>query len=108
MRITIDLDSPSRLEILQAWHGLRDYGDPVGRISSSGRGVHLKIHGFTGSWDECLRIRSQLGDDPKRIEFDMYSVGKPRQILFQRKGTGTVGEWIDAVEVLLQRYDNKT
>lgn len=104
MRATIDLDDPTEAEVIAAWERLDRHNDrPVhGRVSSSGTGVHLKIHGC----DEqaVARLRRECGDDRKRIGFDQQTAIKPKQILFSEKpAKDGAGEWTtDRVELLAE------
>jgi len=105
MRVTIDLDDPAEIEILKSWNRLTNYGDGrvYGRISSSGEGIHLKVHGEDPENVELARMIA--GDDPKRLRFDRDSRLKPKQILFSSKPNGdTAGEWTTDKERLIGRY----
>jgi len=104
MRATIDLDDPRPIDILKAWHRLADHGDGHvhGRVSSSGEGVHLKVHGCDE--ETVARLRRLCGDDRKRREFDAATDLKPKQILFASKPTGTAGEWTDDLDRVLAEY----
>lgn len=107
MRATIDLDDPSTLDVIRAWNRLADHGDGVvhGRISSSGSGVHLKVHGCDEQTVEHLRL--VCGDDPKRRRFDRESNLKPQQILFASKPTGSAGDWSTDREQVLAEYKQR-
>lgn len=109
MRVTVDLDEPRLYEIRDAWRVLSEASDrfePEGRVSSSGTGVHLKVHGFEGSQQDTHPIRRLAGDDPKRLEFDHKLSQKPKQILFGQKPKkgATAGEWRDSLEHLQADY----
>lgn len=105
MRATLDLDDPSELAVIQAWNRLADHGDGevYGRVSSSGTGVHLKVHGCDE--DTVERLRRQLGDDPKRQTFDENTQLKPKQILFSGKpGHEGAGEWTQDMDRVVAEY----
>lgn len=104
MRITIDLDNPSILEIQQTWHQLSRHGEVDGRLSSSGSGCHLRVFAGDMSKSENLKLRRIYGDDEKRIEYDMERRHKPFQVLFDRKNGETAGEWIGDLTELTTRY----
>lgn len=109
MRATIDLDDPSELDVITAWERLAEHGDGrvYGRVSSSGSGVHLKVHGC----DEptVAYLRRVCGDDTKRIAFDAGSLIKPKQILFSSKPTGDgAGEWSTDREHVLAAYRRRS
>jgi hypothetical protein len=107
MRLTIDLDKPLKLEIVTAWKSLEKYGQPEGRVSSSGTGVHLKVHGVDMTHDETIPIRLAMGDDKFRAKHDTESKAKPRQMTFTRKGGNVAGEWQNSLERVLQQYDRR-
>lgn len=105
MRATIDLDDPTDMDVLKAWHRLADHGDGevYGRVSSSGSGVHLKVHGCDEETVEYLR--RVCGDDPKRIAFDEGTALKPKQILFSSKPDEEgAGDWTTDMERVLAEY----
>lgn len=105
MRATVDLDDPSEFEVLKAWNRLAGYGDGDvhGRVSSSGRGVHLKVHSVDP--EQVDLVRAVCGDDTRRRAFDAGSTLKPKQILFSSKPSGaTAGEWTTDREALLAAY----
>lgn len=101
MRATVDLDNPAVSDVIEAWDLLAEHGDGIvhGRVSSSGSGVHLKVHGCDPDTAEALRYAAR--DDSKRIGFDRKSHLKPKQILFSSKGGREAGEWsTDGAEVI--------
>jgi len=105
MRATIDLDDPREMEIVTAWNRLSKHGDGrvYGRVSSSGTGVHLKVHGCDE--DTVTMLRRVCGDDAKRRKFDRQSDRKPEQILFSSKpGQEGAGEWTQDMDRLLSEY----
>ena len=105
MRATVDLDDPTDMDILKAWNRLADHGDGevYGRVSSSGEGVHLKVHGCDE--DTVERLRRVCGDDVKRRDFDAGTDLKPKQILFSSKPAGgEAGEWTTDREAVLAAY----
>jgi hypothetical protein len=105
MRATIDLDDPTELEIIKAWNRMENHGEGVvyGRVSSSGHGVHLKVHGCDEATVEQLRMI--CGDDPKRRQFDAATDLKPKQILFSSKpATEGAGEWSTDIDRVVSEY----
>lgn len=105
MRATVDLDDPTELAVLKAWNRLERYGDGqvYGRVSSSGTGVHLKVHGCDE--DTVERLRRLCGDDQKRRDFDANTELKPKQILFSSKpGQEGAGEWTRDIDRVLSEY----
>ena len=106
--ITIDLDKPSRADILRVWYNLRLTKPRIlkGRISSGGEGVHIAAmlpHAI--SEYDMLEARRALGDDPQRIYFDeTRPESKPSQILFDTKRGKNAGEWTEDVEHLQRMY----
>ena len=87
MRLAVDLDAPSELELLRRYLNLRGVAETYGsgfqaRRSSGGRGYHLVAYGVdAGLWD-----RAAYGDDPGRIHFDEVEPGKPPNVLYRRRG----------------------
>lgn len=105
MRATVDLDDPSELDVQQAWNRLAEYGDGrvLGRVSSSGEGVHLKVHGVEP--DRVDEARRRCGDDAKRRDFDANTALKPKQILFSEKPDREgASEWTDDIDRVLSEY----
>ena len=104
MRATIDLDDPRPLAVVKTWHRLADHGDGQvkGRVSSSGTGVHLKVHGCDP--DTVDELRRLCRDDAKRRRFDEATATKPKQILFASKPIGEAGEWTDDLDRVLAEY----
>lgn len=105
MRATIDLDDPSEMEVIKAWNRLSGHGDGTvyGRVSSSGTGVHLKVHGCDP--ETVQHLRAVCGDDQKRRDFDAGTDLKPKQILFSSKPTGDgAGEWSSDMDRVVSEY----
>lgn len=105
MRATVDLDDPTELAVIKAWNRLERYGDGqvFGRVSSSGSGVHLKVHGADpDNVDEARRL---CGDDAKRRDFDANTTLKPKQIMFSSKPDSEgAGEWTEDIDRVLSEY----
>jgi len=93
-RVTIDIDSyvrSPRTRVLRAYHGLQQAGadDVEVAVSSSGGGFHLVGYFAEPLATETkLRIRENLGDDPKRIHMDRQRAarGLPTQTMWSEKG----------------------
>ena len=104
MRVTVDLDTPAVGDILDSWDLLSQHGDGIvwGRVSSSGKGVHLEVHGVAS--DVADRLRVAAGDDTKRIWYDGITHIKPKQILFDRKNGNTAQEWTTSHQDVIDRY----
>ena len=91
-RLTLDLDTADRWTVESAVDRLRVMGlEP--QVYQTRNGFHViarfpkdwKMHSF---W-ELIQIRRDLGDDPKRIQHDIFRVGLglPTDVLFQiRRG----------------------
>jgi hypothetical protein len=91
-RLTLDLDTADRWLVDSAVDKLRVMGlEP--QVFKTRNGYHViarfpkdwRTHGF---W-ELIQLRRDLGDDPKRIQHDIFRVGLdlPTDILFQiRRG----------------------
>jgi len=104
MRATIDLDTPAVPEIIQAWDLLTQHGDGIvwGRVSSSGKGVHLEVH--NAKPEKVDAIRTAAGDDRKRMWYDGTTLLKPKQILFDRKGDKQAQRWTTNHQDVIDRY----
>jgi hypothetical protein len=99
-RITVDIDghhdSP-RLRVLRAYHGLLQHDAVCGvsvAVSSSHEGFHLVAECDEHvSVIERLRVRRNLGDDPKRVRMDEQRAkrGLPIGTMWTSKG-GRDGE----------------
>lgn len=92
MRVTVDLDEPSELQLLKAYFNLRYYC-PVVNIERSPnlKGYHLEGWEVRNRAEEDV-LRRMCGDDPHRLRFDEESPLKPKRILFNRKVTwGALG-----------------
>ena len=108
MRATIDLDHPSVPDVRRAWEILSEHGDGrvYARVSSSGTGVHLKVHGCEPAEAELLR--AVCGDDATRRRFDQEAELKPPQILFSSKGDGReAGEWHRELAPVIEEYGER-
>lgn len=102
MRATIDLDQPTETRLTIMWYRLSHHGQPEGRVSKSGMGIHLKVHGQEP--DEVEMIRRLCGDDRRRIAIDNRARLKPKQILFSRRGGDYAGEWTKSLDRLIGQY----
>jgi len=108
MRATVDLDHPAVGDVIEAWETLSEHGDGrvYARVSSSGTGIHLKVHGCDPDTAEALRF--VCGDDEKRRRFDRESSLKPPQILFGSKGDGReAGEWHRELAPVIEEYGER-
>ena len=104
MRVTIDLDTPAVSDIVDSWDLLSQHGDGIvwGRVSSSGKGVHLEVHGV--SKDKAPMLRSAAGDDKKRMWYDTVTHIKPKQILFDEKNGRKAQQWTTSYEDVIKTY----
>ncbi|MHA1721775.1 MAG: hypothetical protein ACTSXW_01735 [Candidatus Baldrarchaeia archaeon] len=84
MRVTVDKDYPSDLELLKTYFNMKFFTgkEPEVRISKSGRGYHFIVRGLRISFETSLHLRRFLGDDETRVLLDEIGYGKPRQVLF--------------------------
>lgn len=108
-RVSVDLDKPSRLHILQTWHNAaRMFPGALlrGRISSGGKGVHITADlPDPIPYEAMISARRYLGDDPKRIHYDdVRPDAKPSQILFDLKRGRRAGAWTTDPEHLQRMY----
>ncbi len=109
MRITIDLDEPDNLEIQMCYYNLWFITKikPFIRLSASGRGVHLKVHGVREGELVVNDIRRMLGDDAIRVKFDEERLAKPKQVLWTKKDGKRAGEWVDDVDLVLSNISKR-
>jgi len=104
MRITVDMDFPTEVEVLRAYNYLKTLGTPKARISSSGKGIHLKVHGYEPDSDKVERIRRLLGDDNKRVDIDRERKHKPKQVMFSSKHGDEATGWNTDVLAVVDEY----
>lgn len=110
MYVTVDLDDPTRMEIVKAWHNVADATgtDPQGRLSSSRTGVHIRSHEvLPGHVPIAETIRRMCGDDVKRIEGDIDDALCHNQVLFDGKGGRDAGRWVDDLDALIGQYERE-
>jgi len=89
MRITVDLDTSSKAQLLLSlWKALR-MGLKIKevRISPSGYGFHIILDGEGKTPLEALKIRALLDDDPYRLRYSLKRLflGSKPDILFDEK-----------------------
>lgn len=92
MRVTVDQDVPSEFQLLKTYFNMKALAGRVecARISSGGEGYHFIVRGLPISFETSLILRRLLGDDVVRIGFDEEPSGKPRQVLYSKRGTREV------------------
>lgn len=108
MRATVDLDDPTPADVAAAWATLSTYGDGdvFGRVSTSGQGVHLKVHQCDPA--ESLAARLEAGDDLRRLDLDLGTELKPKQIMFSSKpATDGAGEWTRDMAAVVSAYRDR-
>lgn len=107
MRVTVDLDNPSQLQLLKTYFNMKQLGEVEVCISSSGKGYHLIVSGLPLTFQKALELRRLLTDDNNRIWFDEYGhKNKPKQVLFTKKGKRKI-EWIDEKAILALPFNSK-
>ena len=106
--ITVDLDNPSTFEIVKSWHFLENFGHVWGRVSSGGRGIHLKVLHDNMEKHNRLDVRLMAGDDSNRIRLDQIFNDKPDQILFTERDGGKAGPWLDHMGSVIEQYQMNT
>lgn len=86
MRVTIDLDSSSKIRLKWALlKGRLLCGKPADEIYRTRRGFHLLWFNVPITEEQMFRYRKILNDDKKRIELDKECEKKPKQVLFDTK-----------------------
>lgn len=107
--ITIDLDWPTKLEIVTAWNRvsrtLPQGSTPQGRVSSGMHGVHIRSHAVLPA-DVPVNetMRRQCGDDPTRIEGDIRNRLAHNQVFYDKKGNNQAGKWLGDLDELIAEY----
>lgn len=77
-RIGLDLDKPSRLELMRAyWNAKHFFPDSKVELKRTGKGYHIRIH-KKHELKENLDVRRALLDDPNRIKFDEKRIRHPK------------------------------
>jgi len=93
MRVTVDVDNPSRLRVEYPMRVLKLLGGQVFIRKSASRGLHIKAHGLNIPFWASLVLRALLGDDRHRVLFDFQRTFKPKQLLFTVKDGKLAGRW---------------
>ena len=108
MRITVDLDYPSQLQLLKTYFNMKTMGIVEIAESSGGKGYHLIVSGLPLSFQQAIEIRRWLGDDQQRIKFDLQhkNQSKPKQILFTKKGKKRI-RWLTEKNILALPFYSK-
>jgi len=97
MRLTVDIDGTgflSRMNVVVDWFILKviSRGAQYGRRSAGGK-FHLKCHYLKISFKTSLFLRLLLGDDKRRVKFDMRRTKKPKAILWTEKDHKPATRW---------------
>lgn len=100
MMMTLDLDTKSRRLALNKARLLKSlYSKPTYiRRSASGKGFHVKVHEIAKySLKLRLLLRYWLGDDKRRVLYDVYrgERGICTDVLFTVKGDRYASEWVE-------------
>jgi len=86
IRITIDLDSHSKLRLalilLRGFATLHKFPD---EIRKTNRGRHIIWRGIKCTVEEMYLYRKIIGDDKRRIKLDILKKKGEKQILFKEK-----------------------
>lgn len=94
LRVTVDMDKPSRLKAETVMRILKLLGGWVFIRRSADHGLHIKSHGHRIPFWVSLLIRFVLGDDRRRVCFDITRCFKPKQLLFTAKDGKRAGMWL--------------
>jgi hypothetical protein len=106
--VSIDLDWPSKLQIIETWHRLKKHTEkgPEGRLSASGHGVHIRSHRvLPETVGVAEKERIHAGDDMDRLQADVAFPNAPNQLLWDTKDGETAGGWTRTLHKLISRYD---
>lgn len=96
MRVTVDLDSPRGLKLIEAYYCLGYFSGGrvlIRRSAKRPRGWHLKAHGLPPSDTFYAEVRLRYGDDKNRVRFDLTRKKKPKQILWTEKDGEKASKW---------------
>ena len=104
--VTVDLDEPSGLDILTCYYRLVRYGETHVRLSSSGKGIHMRCKARGLTKQQILDLRSFVGDDRLRVFYDTEAENKPFGILFEVKNGKESGEWTSDVYEAIDEYQH--
>ena len=92
MRITIDLDTHSKLRLaltlLRGFATLYKFPD---EIRKTNRGRHLIYRGIKCTIEKMYLYRKIIGDDERRIKLDILKKKGEKQILFKEKTASFYG-----------------
>jgi len=105
MRVTVDLDYPSRLQVMKSYFNMKAFGEVEASRSAGGKGYHFVIYGLPISFKGSLRLRRCFGDDLARIGFDEKQTMKPKQVLYTRK-EGVSIEKIQEADLLMAPWSS--
>ena len=90
MRLSIDLDQVSQLNLLKAYFTLRRFTDKIEAFITSvedgKENYHISAYDLPHVPDRLqYELRAMLGDDEYRIWLDERLHGKPEMVLFNRR-----------------------
>ena len=87
MRVTVDLDTLDRDLLRKALWMCSRLGTVEVSVSSRRKGVHLVVSDLEMTYLQSAAFRRLIGDDGKRLQFDLEAGLKPKQILWDEKLT---------------------
>ncbi|MEM2919009.1 MAG: hypothetical protein QXY62_05890 [Candidatus Altiarchaeota archaeon] len=86
MRVTLDLDSKSRIKL---WYvclkGRFLIGKPPDEIYKTRKGYHIIWSGLPITFEKSIELRKKLGDDKNRIRLDLCGKKRLKNVLFDEK-----------------------
>ena len=85
MRVTIDLDTKSKFALFKTLFRGCAYFMKIPEIRETAKGYHIIWRGLNITEEQCYTYRYKLGDDKKRIQLDMCSDKRIKQVLFREK-----------------------
>lgn len=109
--ITVDLDWPTKMEIVSSWHYLESHGNGrvTGRVSSGGHGVHIRAQDrLPHPCPVNEHHRRMAGDDITRLRGDIENDLEHNQVFFTSKQGRKVGRWVESIDLLLSEYDRSS
>ena len=86
MRVTIDIDREGiRHIIVPLLKGIIVNRKLPDKIRKTGKGYHIIWSGLDISFEESIRRRKIIGDDPNRVRLDSIGTKRIKQVLFKEK-----------------------
>ena len=100
MRLALDLDGVSQLNLLKTYFTLRRFTDKIEAwitsVENGKENYHISAYDLPDAPEQLqYELRAMLGDDPYRVWLDQRLNSKPKMVLFMRrvKFNPRTGRW---------------